>query len=193
MRRAALLVVLVLAAGACGTGDDLAGELLGVVAVAELPSSELLEVGRDIPGEVQAPNAEARLEVVEIPEGARLVTTFDDTPVITTPLLAVRDPLGRGSLRARLDGADQVLALVVPLLVPTRGQVDYGVRLVAMADGVVLGADWSEEATERLATILDGEPDPLDVVVRTVGALADDQLGRPVSEADRALIDAVDR
>lgn len=191
MRRIALFAFTAVVVAACGTGDDLAGELLGVTAVAELAPSELVEVGRDIPGEVQAPDAEARLEVLEIPEGARLVPTFDDASAPSLPLLAVRDPLGRGSLGARLEGADRVLVLVIPLLVPTRGEVDYSARLVAIADEAVVGADWSDDATERLAGILDGDPDPVAVVVRTVGALADEELGRPVSDGDRLLIDAV--
>jgi hypothetical protein len=191
VKRLAVLAVTAVVVAACGTGDDLAGELLGVVAVVELPASELVQVGRDIPGEVQAPDAEARLEVVEIPEGARLVPTFDDNP-IALPILAVRDPLGMGSLAARLDGSDRVLVLVSPLLVPTRGEIDYSIRLVAMAGGVVVSADWSDDATERLAGILDGEADPVEVLVRTVGVLADDQLGRPVSEEDQQLVDAVE-
>lgn len=193
MRRAGILaMVAALVVGACGSGDDLAGELLGVVAVVEVPASELVQVGRDIPGEVVAADADARLEVIEIPAGTPMEETFEDGAGIERPVFVVRDPLGRGSLTARLEGADRVFVLVIPLLVPTRGEVDHAARLVALSGGEVVGADWSEDATRRLAGILDGEPDPFAVMVRTIRALADDQLGRPVGEEERRLIDAVE-
>lgn len=192
MRRIlALAVVAALVAG-CGGGDDLAGELTGAVAIVSAPSDAITLVGRDVSGSVSSQNAEARLEVLQIAPGrAEVLVPYGDVPDLEEPVRVVRDPLGRGGVGALLPAGDRILVVVTTLLDPTRQGVRFAGRLVALRDGVVTAADWSDEATARLAALLDGVADPGALLAETVRALADDGLGRELTARQRELVATV--
>jgi hypothetical protein len=190
-RLLALASACVLVAG-CGSGDDLSGELAGAVAVVSAPADAVAIVGRDVAGNVGSQDAEARLEILEVePGAARVLEPYGEVPDLADPIRVVRDPLGRGGAGAVLPTGDRVLIVVSTLLDPTRQGIRFGGRLVALRDGGVVAADWSEAAVGRLGALLDGTSDPAGVLAETVRALADEGLGRALTPRQQELVDVV--
>lgn len=189
MRRLVSMTAVMVVAAACGGTDTggLATELVAATHVVEASVEAVSVVGRDVSGAVPE-SSEPRLDVIEL-DGSevRIIPVSADAPELGDPVVVVRDELSLGAVAPFLEGADRVLVVVIPLVLPTHGGRSHDARLIALSGREVtatdIGVDWQLEALWS-----DGS-DPAETVAETARALIDQTLDRELTDRQRQLVE----
>jgi hypothetical protein len=180
-------VVFGILAACGGETDSIEGDLAAASEIVEIPVSAAAPTGRDRYGFTNS-NSEATIDVFEVE--AALAARFD---VFEAPrgevIRFVRNPVSRGALAGVLEGSDSVVAILIPLLDPTRDfGVDFDAFFISLdASGSVIASDYTETTNARLDALFDfGRAEglaPAEVLALTARAINADTLTNLESEA----------
>ncbi len=151
MIRRALPIGLLVAA--CGGGATLfEGEMAAATFVVVMSPFEVTVTGSD--RFAVGAGDEDRLDVLQLAESASIRPIYAATPT-PEPFEFVRDPLAAGPIAPVLASADQLVAVLYPLVDPTPGgRVLSGALIALGGDGALLGTDWGEVADARMTELL---------------------------------------
>jgi hypothetical protein len=154
-RYAVALLSMSLVSGCGGPSDTLEGDLAAASEVIEVPVAAVEPVARDRYGFTNA-NSEPTLDVFSI--DASTAERFDvfEAPR-ADPIEFVRNPVSLGALGKVLDPAETVVAILIPLIDPTRDfAVGFDAFFISLdAAGQVVAADYPDDTRERLGDLFE--------------------------------------
>ncbi len=151
--RAALAVLVALVVGACGGGSSgVELEVAAATFIASAPADQVEVVARD--RLAVGAGDEDRLDVLRMPASADLIVVYPSSSV-PEPFEFLRNPLLSGGVTPVLESADQIVAVVYPLLdVSPGGRSLSGVLIAIGPDGAVVGTDWDNKGDAAVADLV---------------------------------------
>jgi hypothetical protein len=138
---------------ACGGGSSgIETEVAAATFIVSAPADEVEIVGRD--RLAIGSGDEDRLDVLRLPDSADIIAVYDSTPT-PEPFEFLRNPLLAGGVIPVLESADQIVAVVYPLLDMTPGgRLLAGVLIAIGPDGTVVGTDWDDRGDAAVAELV---------------------------------------
>jgi hypothetical protein len=150
MTRLVPLSLLVLLAACAGPGVA-EGELSAATFLVGVAADDIEVVGAD---RLVNSGTEDRIDVLRPGGDMTIVPIHSNTPV-PEPFEFVRDPLSAGPVVPLLDDAEQVIAVIYPLVDRTPGgRVLAGSIITFGPGGTLLHADWGEDDRTRLVDLI---------------------------------------
>ena len=184
-----VLVVLLATAGCSGVSTQPEVDLPASTRVLEIPIDAFSVVGKDaesfvadVPGD-----EEERLDRMSIPLDQMLVVdVFEGAAPPAAQVVFVRDPLSKGSINEFLEGVETVVAVLRPLLDPTRRGAEFDAWLIGLdSSGRMLRADWDGSGEERMGALMEwavesgvGPADAVAWAARGLGGVSTDPLAQ---------------
>jgi hypothetical protein len=151
--RASVVVLVALVVGACGGGSSgVEIEVAAATFIVSAPADQVEIVGRD--RLAVGAGDEDRLDVLRLPESAEIIVVYPSSSV-PEPFEFLRNPLLAGGVIPVLESADQIVAVVYPLLDMTPGgRFLSGVLIAIGPDGTVVGTDWDNNGDAAVAELV---------------------------------------
>ncbi len=151
--RAAIVVLVALVLAACGGGSSgVEIEVAAATFIVSAPADQVEIVGRD--RLAVGAGDEDRLDVLRMPDSAEILVVYPSSSV-PEPFEFLRNPLLAGGVIPVLESADQIVAVVYPLLDMTPGgRFLAGVLIAIGPDGTVVGTDWDSKGGAAVAELV---------------------------------------